>query len=381
MGNKHSAARQGIQERTDSKGRVRYRGTAFDNRVKRHLFGPWTPHLAEARAWRVDALARLQAGTLSAAKGPTIREAAAQFVDGIRSGAIRNRSGRRYKPSVVRGYEREFRARIVPALGAARLARLTRADVQLFADSLAGEGLAPNTIRNVVTPLQALYGWAIPRGLAHVNPCTSLRLPAGEAKRERIATPSEAATLIAALPAKDQAALGLAVYAGLRIGELLALDWAAIDLERQTLRVVRAWDERAKVFLDAKSEAGQNRTVPIVDRLAVLLADHRVLMNHPERGLLFPGRSDRDRPAAPAALRKRASDAWRGAGLEPLGFHEGRHTFASLMIAAGVNAKALSSYMGHANISITLDRYGHLMPGNEAEARALLEAYLEREGG
>ena len=48
------------------------------------------------------------------------------------------------------------------------------------------------------------------------------------------------------------------------------------------------------------------------------------------------------------------------------------------MIAAGVNAKALSEYMGHANISITLDKYAHLMPGNEDEAAALLDAYLER---
>jgi integrase len=48
------------------------------------------------------------------------------------------------------------------------------------------------------------------------------------------------------------------------------------------------------------------------------------------------------------------------------------------MIAAGVNAKALSTYMGHASISITLDRYGHLMPGNEEEAAQLLDAYLAR---
>jgi integrase len=132
------------------------------------------------------------------------------------------------------------------------------------------------------------------------------------------------------------------------------------------------------VFLDAKTEAGQNRTVPIVDRLAVLLADHRVLTNHPEFGLLFPGAWDADRPISPGGLRNRAADAWRELGLTPLGFHEGRHTFASLMIAAGINAKALSTYMGHANISITLDRYGHLMPGNEAEARTLLDAYLDR---
>ena len=51
------------------------------------------------------------------------------------------------------------------------------------------------------------------------------------------------------------------------------------------------------------------------------------------------------------------------------------------MIAAGVNAKALSTYMGHANIAITLDLYGHLMPGSEAEAATLLDAYLAREVG
>ena len=57
--------------------------------------------------------------------------------------------------------------------------------------------------------------------------------------------------------------------------------------------------------------------------------------------------------------------------------HECRHTFASILIAAGVNAKALSTYLGHNSIPITLDRYGHLMPGNEDEAVALVDAYLE----
>jgi len=75
-------------------------------------------------------------------------------------------------------------------------------------------------------------------------------------------------------------------------------------------------------------------------------------------------------------VRRRALAAWIRAGLEPIGLHEARHTFASLMIAAGVNAKALSTYMGHANIAITLDRYGHLMPGNEEQAAGLLDAYL-----
>jgi Phage integrase family len=76
-------------------------------------------------------------------------------------------------------------------------------------------------------------------------------------------------------------------------------------------------------------------------------------------------------------LQRRADKAWAEAGLERITPHECRHTFASLMIAAGANAKALSTFMGHAKIGITLDRYGHLMPGSEAEAAGLLDIYLD----
>lgn len=69
------------------------------------------------------------------------------------------------------------------------------------------------------------------------------------------------------------------------------------------------------------------------------------------------------------------------AELRRITLHECRHTFASYMIAAGVNAKALSTFMGHASIAITLDRYGHLFPRAESEAAGLLDAYLTRATG
>jgi integrase len=75
-------------------------------------------------------------------------------------------------------------------------------------------------------------------------------------------------------------------------------------------------------------------------------------------------------------LAGRAATAWKKAKLTRITLHECRHTYASLMIAAGVNAKALSAYMGHSSVMITLDRYGHLMPGNEGEAAGLLDQYL-----
>jgi integrase len=83
-------------------------------------------------------------------------------------------------------------------------------------------------------------------------------------------------------------------------------------------------------------------------------------------------------PFNASSVATRAGRAWAAAGLDPITLHECRHTYASLMIAAGVNAKALSTYMGHANIAVTYDRYGHLMPGNEDEAAKLLDRYLDR---
>jgi len=77
-------------------------------------------------------------------------------------------------------------------------------------------------------------------------------------------------------------------------------------------------------------------------------------------------------------LWRRAQVAWRRAGLSPIGLHEARHTFASTLIAAGVNAKAITTFMGHASIQTTYDLSGKLMPGSEAEAAALVDAYLTR---
>ena len=79
-----------------------------------------------------------------------------------------------------------------------------------------------------------------------------------------------------------------------------------------------------------------------------------------------------DRPFEPWTVTERARRAWSAAGLTPITLHECRHTYASLMIAAGVNPKALQTFMGHASITITMDRYGKLFPGSEDRTAVLL---------
>jgi len=163
------------------------------------------------------------------------------------------------------------------------------------------------------------------------------------------------------------------MYAGLRLGELRALRAEDVDLAAGVIRVERGWDP-AEGPISLKSNAGR-RKVPIAAVLRDYLVEHRVRTEREGPELVFG--LTLTTPFTPNRVQGRADDAWRDAGLERLTPHEGRHTFASLMIAAGVNAKALATFMGHAKIGITLDRYGHLMPGSEDEAAGLLDAYVE----
>ncbi|MGD9571119.1 MAG: tyrosine-type recombinase/integrase [Thermoleophilia bacterium] len=332
------------------------------------------PTLAAAKSWRAEATVALNRGEMRAPSAVSLRDAGEAWLVGARDGTIRNRSGDAYKPSVIRSYEASFRRRLLPDLGAMRLADIRRSDVQDLADRLLAEGLDPSSIRNALMPLRVIFRRAVGRGEIAVNPCDRIQLPAVRGRRERIASPDEAARLVAAVPDRDRAMWATALYGGLRRGELMALLWTDVDLGTGLIRVERSWDPKERVTVATKSRGGRRR-VPMAGALRRHLLEHRLLTGSGE-GLVF-GRS----PVLPfdySSTRARAIKAWRAAGIQPIGLHECRHTFASLMIAAGVNAKALSTYMGHASITITLDRYGHLMPGNEGEAAGLLDALLTR---
>ena len=164
----------------------------------------------------------------------------------------------------------------------------------------------------------------------------------------------------------------------LRLGELQALDWADVDPATNLIHVERSWDRNAG-FIEPKSRSGRRR-VPITNTLRNHLLTHRLQQGTGGNGFVFPNTRG-NRPFNPSTVNERAQAAWAKAQLKPLSLHECRHTYAAYMIAAGINTKALSTYMGHASITVTLDRYGHLLPGNEQQAAALLDTWLEASSG
>jgi integrase len=331
------------------------------------------PTLAEARAWRSETQAGVRRGILRAPANTTVEEAAEQLTTGMKSGRVRTRSGDRYKPSAIRSYESALRDHIVPRLGPTRLADVQHRDVQRIADDLLAQDRDPSTIRNALMPLRVIFRRAVEDGDLAVNPCTHLRLPAVRGRRERIASPEEAERLLAALPERDRPIWATALHAGLRRGELMALRWEDVDLAAGVIRVERAYDDKGRVEIEPKSRAGR-RTVPIIGALRDILVESKAKHGRNE-GPVF---GDGTTPFQPSNLWRRAHRAWKQASLEPIGLHEARHTFASVLIAAGVNAKAITTYMGHASIQTTYDLYGKLMPGSESEAVALVDAYLAR---
>ncbi len=327
--------------------------------------------LAEARRWRHTAKERLRKGELSAPSSVLLRDAAEQWIRDAEAGIVRTRSGETYKPSAIRGYEAALRRYLIPELGNLRLSAITRKLVQELVDKLARTKMAPATVANSIAPLRVIYRQAIDREQIHSHPTERLRLPRDRRSRERIAEPREAEALLGALDERHRLIWAFALYTGLRKGELQALKWQNIDLEAGILKVEHSLDPKAGLVAP-KSESGRRR-VPIPEVLSPELVAHMARQSEDTEFVLA---NTKGKPFNASNVYRVSHRLWGTAGLTPLGFHEARHTYASFMIAAGVNAKALSTYMGHSSITVTIDRYGHLMPGNEKEAAKLLDAFV-----
>lgn len=349
----------------------------------------------EAKAWRHRQLELASVGRLHAPSNRTLGETASLWVEMSKAGQIRNRSGRLYKPSALRTIEGDLRLHLVPSLGARVMVGVTRADLQRLVGSWLAEGLSPSKIRSIINAARVLWrdldlltGRDDP---LLIDPTRGLRLPASTGRRERIANPDEARRLIEALQPGDRALWATAIYAGLRHGELRALQVCDIDLERRRIDVQRSWDQY-EGEIEPKSEKGTRPTI-ITTPLQHLLAKHIQDTGREDADLVFG-----DTPTKPFQsdpVNKHARKAWAiareredhqnttptGERIRPIGLQDCRHTAVSQMLDAGITIDKVSKFIGHASITITIDRYGHLLPGGEADAIALLDTYHNTERG
>ena len=348
-----------------------YRARVFDKRTGERVIKSFPTHAA-AKTWRQDAIIALRNGGLTPAAKITVADALDALLDGMESGHVLDRTGKPYKPATRRSYRTAVHSYLKPALGHWRLSELRRRDVQDLVDDLRARGLAASTIHNKIDPLRVLYRRALQRDEVTTDPTHGLELPANRGRRDRIESPERAGVLLAALPTDERPLWATALYAGLRIGELRALRWARVDFDAGVIRVEKGWDD-VEGEIDVKTGAGR-RSVPLAGLVRRELAALKLRTGRDGDDLVF-GRTA-TLPFVRSTVRSRARRAWQAAGMDPLTPHEARHCAASYLIAAGLNAKQLSVYIGHSDIRTTYNRYGHLMPGDEREAARQLDAYL-----
>jgi integrase len=164
--------------------------------------------------------------------------------------------------------------------------------------------------------------------------------------------------------AQDAELVRLAAYAGLRRGELVALRWRDVDFAGEKLIVRRALSGETEV---RSTKSRRAREVPLPGQAATALQRLR-------RRNEFPGPDDYvfanrlGRRLDPSALRRRYERARDAAGLEPLRFHDLRHTYGSLLVAGGIDLPSVKAAMGHVRISTT-ERYLHARPAGELADR------------
>jgi integrase len=367
-------AAEGIQKRVGKK-RTTYRASVFDRRTGKKVRKSF-PTLAAARAWRADVQRQVARNALPQTSSVTVKEAAEAFLAGAADGSVRDRKEDIYKPGTVRLYRHELERAILPHLGALQLHEVTKLDVRNLVQTLRKEGRSDSAIRNALDPLRVIYRNAIEDEQVSQNPCEGLRMPRRKGGKVEVVEPAMAAELIAALEPGDRPIWAAAFYAGLRRGELRALRARDVDLARQEIHVRQSWDDKEGPVAP-KSYAGE-RVVPIVGQLRGYLAERLLaaeLGDAPER-LVF-GRTG-EKPFVPSVVGRRATKTWEAQGLERVTFRQARHTFASLLIDAGIsNVKAVQQAMGHSSATVTWDTYGHLFPQSRDEVRDKLEGYLQ----
>jgi integrase len=338
------------------------------------------PTQAEAKAWREDESYAVRKKMRRAPTPTTLAEAAEAWFAGAERGEILTRGEIPYKPAAIRSYRSAWELRIKGELGDARLSELERADLQTFVNKLKATKLHASTVSGTFDVLRVIYRRALEVSEVHVNPTTGVKVPAVVSGERRIVPPQNAMRLLAVLPADDRAIWATGMFAGLRRGELQALRAENVQLGASVIWVEYGWDP-IEGEIPTKNRGKRRVPIPMVLRDYL---DER-LANLPWRdqpdGLVF-GREPR-RPFPPVPLAQRAGRAWKAAGLEGVSMHETRHTYASFMIGAMVEAgrpdiKALSSYMGHSKVGITQDLYGHLLPGGESEHAGFLDAFIAR---
>ncbi len=313
-------------------------------------------HARQSQHAKVPAFAGPRRHTLNRIDGAV--EAPRDFAAAWSSWMAHRISGSRpLAVSTRQDYDSMYRCYLEPFFGDLRLEEIGAGTVGAFQLDMLDYGVSAVRYGKIVVPLRACLRWHFRNGTFPHDTAFWFDKPAPPADERRVLSFEELERLLDALPQFYRPLIACAAYTGLRLGELRALVWQDVDLDRGIIHVRRAMD-RDTVRMYTKTKA--SRSVGLPTHLRSLLSEWRQHRPESELGLVFPQQSGR--VLEPSDFRKRVfKPALRLAGLDPaFRIHDLRHTAASWYVRAGASVVDLMRVFGWSQMG-TATRYVHML--------------------
>ena len=319
----------------------------------------------------------------------------AAYLDGWTAGLAT--SGR--APSTVDGYTRHLNSHVRPTIGGVRLTALTALELdRLYAQLLANGrkdgkgGLSPRMVRYVHVILSKALSDAVRKRLVVRNVALDADPPSAKSARPPEMEwwePTEMATFLRSVAGDSLFPLfRTACMTGMRRGEVCGLRWSDLDLEagRITVRqqLTTLGPQHVPTFRERPKSDHGRRNIDLDDETVRILRAHRSLQLE-RRLLIGVGWTDLDLvfcgPAGecldPESVAKTFDRRVARAKVKRIRFHDLRHSHVAHLIAAGQDALVISKRLGHASVSFTYDKYGHLMPKADSDAASAVASLVD----
>lgn len=383
-------ARQGtIRPRTNAAGVVvsveaRWYTLSGQRRAKRFLLDKPGDARALARAEKAAGI-HIDRELTDKRRGSEVDTNSRTRFDDVADQWLKTKTGR---PKTLAGYESLLRTHARPAFGATRVNRIRVSDIKAWLKKLGDAGVAANTRRNAFRVVKQVFDEAVDDSILATNPCSRIKasdlprsltvskemLSLSAREVQRLATAADA-IFPNDLPADGHGPTGFgaviefAAWTGLRSGEIAGLRMKSLDLVRGKVRVRESLSEVKGELHAVPPKTYAERDVqllpPHIPRLRAYLAaqppkgPEDFVFTEPDGSQLRHVGWFYPRVFRPAVKAARLPEALR--------FHDLRHTHAALLIADGWHPLAISRRLGHSTITVTMDRYGHLLPSLEED--------------
>ncbi len=355
-----------IRQRTDERWEARF--TIYDESGAKKTVSVYGKSYSEAKRAKTEYLQtfafKLPTSTEPTANSVTVKEAIDLWLLDAKV---------RQKPTTFARYSNIMETHIIPIFGDCKVSELTSKQVAKQVIEKLGNGrldgggkLSPKTVHDIFSAFKTMILHCSKEHGVGSN-CLNFSLPRFEPPNINVFTAEEQAKLEIYFKTDTDAnkiALYLCLFTGLRLGEICALTWKHIDLEKEIITVDSAIQRiprtgkgttKTETVVGTPKTKASRRVIPLAPFVVTFLRENR----QTETDLCYVATSKVDKYLDPRTMQNRFERCQERLDIDKKGFHSIRHTFATRCVHCGIDAKTLSIMLGHSSVNITLNRYVH----------------------